>query len=70
MTDKVIKVEYYTWKTVPPKLKQISIAQGHKFTIEDGVIAVNTIWEDEDIKNVRKLDRVIGEEKRLNLKIL
>jgi hypothetical protein len=54
--DIVVKIDFFTWETMPEKLKEIALKQGFLPPEEDEIIAVKTIMTKEEREAASKLE--------------
>ena len=51
--DIVVKVDFFTWETMPEPLKEIALKQGFVPPKENEIIAVKTLMTKQEIKEVK-----------------
>ena len=50
--DIVVKIDFFTWETMPEPLKEIALKQGFIPPKENEIIAVKTLMTKQEIKEV------------------
>ena len=50
----VVKVDFFTWETMPENLKEIALKQGFVPPKENEIIAVKTLMTKQEIKEEKK----------------
>lgn len=51
--DIVVKIDFFTWETMPEPLKEIALKQGFVPPKENEIIAVKTIMNRQEIKGMK-----------------
>ena len=54
--DMVVKIDFFTWETMPERLKEIALKQGFIPPKEDEIIVVKTIMTKEEREAASKLN--------------